>query len=155
MKTEPSGVRKTFALGATVMSMLFLLPVSSRAQFAIGWHSVDGGGVTSTGGVFSVSGTIGQPDAGTLLAGGGYSLAGGFWSVVEMPGAPSLTITLNGTRAVISWPSASAGFTLQQNANASSAGWVVALGAVNDNGTNKFIFVNPPMGNRFYRLFKP
>ena len=37
-----------------------------------------GGGGTSTGGVYSVSGTIGQPDAG-LLTGGSYTLAGGFW----------------------------------------------------------------------------
>jgi hypothetical protein len=26
---------------------------------------------------------------------------------------------------------------------------------ITDDGTNKFIIVNPPTGNRFYRLFKP
>jgi hypothetical protein len=32
--------------------------------------------------------------------------------------------------------------------------WVTPPESVNDNGTNKFILVAPPAGNRFYRLFK-
>ncbi|HWN96366.1 MAG TPA: hypothetical protein VNT99_15150, partial [Methylomirabilota bacterium] len=53
---------------------------SARAQsYSIDWFTIDGGGGTSTGGVYSVSGTIGQPDAGTM-SGGNYSLAGGFWA---------------------------------------------------------------------------
>jgi|GEM_PF-3057558 len=36
---------------------------SALAQYAVDWHAVDGGG-TSTSGAYSVSGTIGQPDAG-------------------------------------------------------------------------------------------
>ena len=43
------------------------------------WNTVDGGGYTfSTGGNYTLDGTIGQPDAGTLI-GGGYTLGGGFW----------------------------------------------------------------------------
>jgi hypothetical protein len=43
------------------------------------WHTMDGGGHTfSTGGRYSLGGTMGQPDAG-LLKGGRYTLAGGFW----------------------------------------------------------------------------
>ena len=33
-------------------------------SYQIDWFTIDGGGGTSTGGVYSVSGTIGQPDAG-------------------------------------------------------------------------------------------
>jgi hypothetical protein len=40
---------------------------------------VDGGGGASTGGEFSISGTIGQPDAGVVLGGGSFDLVGGFW----------------------------------------------------------------------------
>ena len=40
---------------------------------------MDSGGGTSSGGMFTVSGTIGQPDAGTL-SGGEYTLRGGFWT---------------------------------------------------------------------------
>jgi hypothetical protein len=139
--------------------LLFIALASARAQnYSIDWHTIDGGGGASTGGVYSVSGTIGQPDAGTM-SGGSYSLAGGFWgiiSAVQTPGAPLLTIyPTTGNRAVVSWPSPSTGFTLQQNANLNTASWVTPLEAVADNGTNKFIIVSPPMGNRFYRLFKP
>ena len=52
-------------------------------------------------------------------------------------------------------PSPSTGFTLQQNADLRTTNWVTAPQAMTDNGTNKFIIVNPPVGNRFYRLFKP
>jgi hypothetical protein len=51
-------------------SALVVFSVSTaRAQFSIDWFTIDGGGGTSTGGVFSVTGTIGQPDAGTLTNG--------------------------------------------------------------------------------------
>lgn len=49
------------------------------AQPSIPWYTVDGGGGTSTGGVYSLSGTIGQPDAG-VLSGGTFTLTGGFWA---------------------------------------------------------------------------
>lgn len=49
------------------------------------WSTIDGGGATfSTGGGYSLGGTIGQPDAG-LLSGGGYTLGGGFWGGAMMP----------------------------------------------------------------------
>ena len=34
--------------------------------FDLSWFTIDGGGGISTGGDFSLSGTIGQPDAGVL-----------------------------------------------------------------------------------------
>src|SRR5580765_7746156 len=46
--------------------------------FSIDWSTIDGGGNTSTGGGFELTGTLGQPDAGTL-SGGTYALTGGFW----------------------------------------------------------------------------
>jgi len=65
----------------------------SRAQaqtYSIDWYTIDGGGGTSTGGVYAVSGTIGQPDAGGPMTGGNYSLTGGFWSLIAavQTGAP-------------------------------------------------------------------
>jgi hypothetical protein len=48
--------------------------------YDISWYTVDGGGAQDlSGGSYSLSGTIGQPDAGAL-SGGAYSLNGGFWS---------------------------------------------------------------------------
>ena len=42
--------------------------------------------------MYSVSGTIGQHDAGGPMTGGNYSLTGGFWALyaVQTPGAPCL-----------------------------------------------------------------
>ena len=109
--------------------MALLLATSAHAQsYSIDWFTIDGGGGTSTGGVYQVSGTIGQPDAGPAMSGGNFSLTGGFWSllsVVQAPGAPTLRITLTSTNAaLVSWPSPSTGFTLQQNTNSlASVNW--------------------------------
>ena len=54
-------------------------------DFALDWWTIDcGGQMFTTGGDFELSGTIGQPDASTvLMTGGGFELAGGFWPGVE------------------------------------------------------------------------
>ena len=62
-------------LCATIASAL----VAAPAALSVPWWTVDGGGSTSKGGQFALSGTAGQPDAG-LMAGGPYSLYGGFWN---------------------------------------------------------------------------
>jgi len=49
------------------------------ADYSIVWHTIDGGGGTSSGGTYQLTGTIGQPDAG-YHGGGGYELLGGFWT---------------------------------------------------------------------------
>ena len=145
-----------------VFLFLLLIPAIGFAQqYSIDWFTIDGGGGTSTGGVYSVSGTIGQPDANaTPMTGGNFSLTGGFWSllsVVPTPGAPLLSITLTTTNtALVSWPSPSTGFNLQVNTNSvASVNWSNAPGTIQDDGTIKYLIVNPPAGNRFYRLFKP
>lgn len=133
-----------------------LLPALGLAQqYTVDWYTIDGGGGTSSNGQYVVSGTIGQPDAG-VMSGGSYSLAGGFWSVmaaVQSPGAPLLKIqVLNSTTVKISWPSDSAGWTLQQSPNVNAASWSPCPLSVADDGTNKSVTVNPPTGNWFYRL---
>ena len=133
---------------------------AAHAQYSIDWHTIHGGGGTSTGGVYSVSGTIGQPDAGATMSGGNYTIDGGFWGLiaaVQTPGAPLLTIARTTTNTVaVFWPSPSTGFTLQQNTNnVNSVNWSDVLTTPSDDGTTKTVIVNPPTGNRFYRLFKP
>ncbi len=49
------------------------------ADFTIAWHTVDGGGGLSSGGSLSLAGTLGQPDAGSPMHGGSFSVRGGFW----------------------------------------------------------------------------
>ncbi len=144
----------------TVLSLLVSLSAfAALAQYSIDWFTIGGGGGTSTGGVYTVSGTIGQSDAGAM-SGGNFSITGGFWSllsVVPTPGAPLLAITITSTNtALVSWPSPATDFVLQQNTNSVvSVNWSNVTVTPTDNGTIKYIIVNPPAGNRFYRLFKP
>lgn len=49
-----------------------------ESNFSIPWWTVDGGGGVSSGGAYTLSGTVGQPDAG-LHSGGVYTLDGGYW----------------------------------------------------------------------------
>ncbi len=52
---------------------------SPQSGYDLSWYTIDGGGATfSTGGSYSLGGTIGQADAG-VLSGGTYQLNGGFW----------------------------------------------------------------------------
>ncbi len=139
---------------------LLIATVASAQQYSIDWYKIAGGGGTSTGGVYSVSGTIGQHDAGGPMTGGNYSLTGGFWSllsVVQVPGAPTLNIKYTTTNtAVIYWSSTAGSFSLQQNADLTQTlGWGTPGETVSDNGTNKFIIVSPPSGKRFFRLKFP
>ena len=132
---------------------LWLVATGASAQFVINWYKVSGGGGTGTGGVYSFSGTIGQHDAGGPMTGGGFSLTGGFWFALQTPGAPFLSIRLTSTNTVmVYWPSPSTGFNLQQNNDLNSAIWVTPSEPVTDNGSVKYIIVNPQVGNRFYRL---
>ena len=63
---------------ATLMTATVLGSV--HADLTIVWWTLDSGGdMTSAGGAFALSGTVGQPDAGAALSGGTFTLAGGFW----------------------------------------------------------------------------
>ena len=132
---------------------LSLLTHVARAQsFSIDWFTVDGGGGGSSGGTFSVSGTIGQPDAGPAMSGGNFSVTGGFWSLlsaVQTPGAPTLTI-LPGTpgSVTVSWSPNTAGFILQETPSLSSSHWTNSpTGATNP-------VTVPANGTKFFRLIK-
>jgi len=52
---------------------------SSTQGYDLSWWTVDGGGGTADAGVYTLSGTVGQPDAGPALEAGAYTLTGGFW----------------------------------------------------------------------------
>jgi len=140
---------------------IFLSAFCLRAwgQYSIDWSTIDGGGGTSTGGVYSVSGTIGQPDASGAMTGGNYSLTGGFWaliSVVQTAGLPLLTITLNSqlSTVTVSWPDTGT-YTLQQNSNLAGGSWITSGYTITtSNGTNS-ITLTPPTGNLFFRLKQP
>lgn len=76
---------KRAAIAFPVLLVLFTAAIAmaqfSGGDFEITKSSVDNGGGVSAGGEFSLTGTIGQPDANRQISsGGGFSLAGGFWA---------------------------------------------------------------------------
>lgn len=85
--------RKIVFLG-TILGLVFLA-LNMRVGYAepnaaphtvvyeISWYTVDGSGAPElTGGMYTLSGTIGQYDAG-WQGGGSYSVNGGFWGLLD------------------------------------------------------------------------
>jgi hypothetical protein len=148
-------------LHVCVVALSFVVVSALHAQsYSINWFKVAGGGGTSTGGTYQVSGTIGQHDAGGPMTNGQYSLTGGFWSgitVVQTPGAPLLTITFNSQlpTVTVSWPSSATDFVLQQNSDLNTANWVNTGLLITTNGTTESVTISPPTGNLFFRLNSP
>ena len=133
--------------------------VSQAQNYSIDWFSIDGGGGSSTGGVYSVTGTIGQPDAGHM-SGDNFTLDSGFWAIiatVQTPGAPALRVVFTATNTVVvAWPSPSTGFSLQQNPVVNNAvSWSGVTNAPVVVGSEKQVILSPPAGNRFFRLNSP
>ena len=79
-----------------IFAMLLFAGGAAYAQttgYTLPWWTVDGGGGDSSGNGYILSGTIGQPDAGTL-SGGGYTLAGGYWGGGSLPSETPIAIYL-------------------------------------------------------------
>src|SRR6266404_3675149 len=129
----------------TILAVLTMLgAISLGAQtYSIDWFTIDGGGGTSTGGVYSVSG-------------GNFSLDGGFWGIiaaVQTPGSPFLRVFLTTTNTVVvAWPAPSTGFNLQENSALGTTNWTAVSSGPATVGSEKQVIVSPPVGNRFYRL---
>ncbi len=75
-----------FALAVLIL-LTFVIPNLARdttiaqtgGDYDLSWNTIDGGGFTfSSGGEYTLGGTIAQPDAG-LMTGGDYTILGGFW----------------------------------------------------------------------------
>ena len=148
---------KPYLITCLLLHSAFCLPAWGQS-YSVDWYKISGGGGSSTGGTYQVSGTIGQPDASGAMTGGNFSVAGGFWavvSVVQMPGVPNLLILPNGANSVkIIWPAAGS-FTLQQNGDLSTTNWVASgYSIATANGTNS-ITLTHPSGNLFFRLKNP
>ena len=146
------------SLTVAVLLMLGSATWTLAQSYSIDWFTIDGGGGTSTGGVYSVSGTIGQPDAGRM-SGGNFTIDGGFWGIiaaVQTPGSPLLRVARTITNTVlVAWPSSVSGFNLQQNAVLGSSNWLPVTNSVNTVGSEFQVIISPPIGNRFYRLKNP
>jgi len=148
-----------FALFAGFLVVFASLSLSARAQsYSINWYKIAGGGGTSTGGNYALSGTIGQPDASGALNGGNYSVTGGFWAmvqVVQTPGAPTLYISHSNNVVTVYWQNVT-GWNLHQNGTLTTpvASWSASSSINTISGTN-YMSVTNPAGNVFFRLNNP
>jgi hypothetical protein len=82
---------------ALALAIVSTVRAQSGGGFDLSWSTVDGGGGASEDSALRVRGTSGQPDVG-VVAGGGYTLEGGFWggAVVEKDVRVYLPLTLRG-----------------------------------------------------------
>jgi len=148
-----------FAVFAVLLSTINVQLSTCHAQsYSVDWSKISGGGGTSTGGVYSVSGTIGQADASGAMSGGNYSVTGGFWAliqVVQTPGAPTLYISHSGNTVTVYWQAVS-GWNLvtTNNLTIPVTNWPTATIPPPVNGTN-YLNVTNPAGNVFFRLMQP
>lgn len=134
-----------------LLALSMAVTACAFAQYAIDWQTVDGGGGTATGGVYLVSGTIGQPDAGASMSGGTYSLKGGYWAMiaVQTEGAPYLTIVVTSpSEATISWTPDDPGWVLQETLSLTNT-WVNSA-----SGSSNPVVVPATPSTMFYRLSK-
>ncbi len=131
-----------------ICAALLAGPIALAESYALDWHVVAGGGGTSSGGDYTLSGTVGQAEAGTTLSGGIYTLQGGFWPgviLVSSTEAPQLFVQLSGPDAVVSWAPATPGFILEMSGDLNSGLWIPAP-------TGNPVQVTAADGVMFYRL---
>lgn len=154
-----SSLRFRFWCGFAWLVAILLTGAFARAQsYSIDWYQISSGGGTSSSDAYSLNATIGQHDAGGTMTGGNFSLTSGFWSfflIVPTPGAPTLTIAFTSTNTVIiSWPSPSTGFAIQQSTALPNSVWATPSEGISDDGINKSIVLQSLAGTRFFRLKK-
>ncbi|MCH9001107.1 MAG: hypothetical protein IIC02_00915, partial [Planctomycetes bacterium] len=72
-------IKYSIMLMALTLALAGSEPMMGGPDYDLSRNSIDGGGkISSTGGGFELSATVGQADAG-VSSGGGFQLTGGFW----------------------------------------------------------------------------
>jgi hypothetical protein len=159
-RSQPALRTTTWATWVCVIILHSSFCLRTWGQYSIDWFTIDGGGGMSTGGVYSVTGTIGQPDAVTM-SGGNFTLQGGFWGIVaavQTPGAPLLSIFHTTTNTlVVSWPLPAADWLLEAATNLVNGGgvWSEIPPPYQTNGVSLQFTEPSPSSNKFYRLYRP
>ena len=107
---------------------------------------------TIAGSPFSNTGTQNFTSPGTNSAGDPDWVL-----VLETPvDPPALSISLTATNTVVvTWPSASLGYTLQQNSDLTTTNWVSATNPITAVSNEYEVIISPLIGQQFYRLFFP
>jgi hypothetical protein len=137
--------------------LLLAFAFHADAQYQITCWTSDAGGGQSVGGMYTVTGTIGQPD-GNVHSGAAYTLLGGFWNsvvVVQTEGVPLLRIVPNNPQVLLAWPNPSTGFRLQVSPSLSAPVWSDVSDVPALIGVEKQVALPMEAEPRFFRLRKP
>ena len=135
----------------------------ARAQdYDVDWSTIASGGGTSTAGVYTVTGTIGQPNAARVNS-SDFTIDGRFWrngAGIQEPGAPLLSVRFTQTNTVVvSLPMTLPGFALLESSDLNTTNWFqvttppVVVVTSQTTAENQIV-VPTPTGKRFYRLTK-
>jgi hypothetical protein len=142
---------------AILITGLALLTASANAQlFSIAWFELNGGGSTSTGGNYTLTGNPGPPAAGQVN-GDAFSLLGGFLGMTaatQPSDPPSLSAWCINTTIVVTWPASAAGWVLEVTVGdpTPASVWTAIPPPYGTDGAH-LLFSEPlPLGSKFYRL---
>lgn len=133
--------------------------ITAHAQsYSITSRAIAGGGGTSSGGAYAVTGAIAQHDANTASTGGSYSLSGGFlaqYMALQQVGAPHLIIRSVTPNVQVVWGSNVPGWVLQSNStDLAAANWLDVVGTPTVSGAEQFLQFAVGSGRVFFRLRK-
>lgn len=115
----PALLPLALAATAAATSSQSLAQVQTGGPWTITAFTIDSGGGKSSAGAWTLTGTLGQPDASPIAAtAGAFAIHGGFWTdaaVIPTAGnGPGLTLTrLDAFNVQLAWPAEAAGYTLQ------------------------------------------
>ena len=146
---------------ALLLLVVLALTGTARAQTTINWFTLDAAGGAHASANYLVNFTAGQPDVGTNApSSANYRIIPGFWALDDLGPAdprPELSIVLSGPNVILSWPSPSTGYVLQQTDSLDTlpAAWSNTVAIISDNGVLKSLSVPHNVAKRFYRLRKP
>ncbi len=155
MKTNFSTLLLASALG---FGSVQAAHAQSGGPFTLNWNTIDGGGGNCSGGLtvaggtkFTLSGTVGQPDAGGSTA-GTYVQQCGFIPAFTQPVTPTLSMTRAGSTLTFTWPNLCTGFALEGASTVSGPWFFLGSGTVV--GANWRATVLSPTSPVFFRLRK-
>ena len=134
---------------------LLALHCSSTGQdYQIDWFAIEGGGGESSGGDYSLTGAISQPEAGGSMSGGDFSVEAGFLSVIAVEGPPLRIAHGPDGTVTIAWPSSFTSHPLQQSPDLTPESWEDSEFPVADDGFSKSITFTAGPGKLFFRLVR-
>lgn len=151
-------IRKIRLIGSLLSWAALILASSLQAQYSVTWSRIAGGGGTSSGGGYSLNGTVGQHDVGPPMSGAGYAMLDGFWSGINsgQNAPPWLGISLSNNIATLYWPLSAVGFNLEQTSFLSLPNiWTTIPTPYLSNATSFYFSIVSPTGQRYFRLQKP